>query len=297
MDTSEQTNLDEVISKLPQKVQDFIDNGLWEKITREIGRKYTLEDAQTENLVDDTLLLVAGLATPEQFIGYIKEDILVTEIVAEQVLEEINKRIVTPFSNIFQKETKVETITRSPIAKVIIREKSADFNKSPIAPESPFGKRNDPDRPVNLPVADEDKELVGQTVDIPRYVPTKIENLREEEAKKYEVLKSDTASKMYVARPEVSPGFTSPIGSKIVYKPVGSPLVKPDEIVQAPSQIPRLNFEADMLTEEGPASSQFSSPNIPQQQPVVAVPAPQPAAPSTPIVKQYSVDPYREPVE
>lgn len=296
MDQNQADN-NQIISKLPQKVQDFIDAGNWEKITREISQKYGLQEEQTEMLVDDTLLLITGMANPDQFILYIKEDLLASDIIAEQILDELDRRVFGPNLEMITQEKKIDTISRSPIAKVIIPNKPGEENLTASKNKGFLSEM-----PPNLPVADEDKEFVGQKVDIPRYIPTKIENIKEEENKKYEDLKKVTASQMYASNATVATedsGFNSPIGSKITYKPMGQPAPKPAEPIQKPNSVPRMNFNADSPVENEIAKDSFASPTLnsvapnPAEQPVKKVDS----KIENPIVKSYTVDPYREPVE
>lgn len=303
---------DQIFSKIPQvnpnkqtPAQD------WRARVGEIAEKYGLNPLQKNALSSLCEIVFSSTDRKNEIFAGLDEKLGISQVTSEQILEELEKRVFS-LSATAPQDKKIETVTRSPIPKMIMPEKRGEVS-TPVSVPS-FLRKNEPDEtPLNLPVSDEDKELVQEKVNIPRYIPSKVEVVKEEEAKKYEDLKKETVNQMYSTPVnfEVPQGFSSPIGSRITYKPANSGLVKPDEVVQKAYQVPRLNLSLDAQKTPGPVAP--AEPVIPKFVPEVTTPAvesetvvppisepvqttPTPK-PSIPIAKSYSVDPYREPIE
>lgn len=258
----------------------------WDKIIDEISRKYGLEEDKKKTLISVCQEIVADNSKKSNILSDLANKLNISSIVAEQISEELDGRVFTVTPK-FTPITKTES--PRPISTPQIQEippEQTFLTPEPTNPEKEY-------TPPNLPVAEEDRELIKEKVSIPRYVPTSVEEIRAKENERYEALKNDTAIKMQ-AEKLVGGANVASEPSKIIYKPENSPLVSPEEVVQRTTQVPRFN----LASETAPDSAQSTS-FVDQKLSGFVVPKEEekPSAPESPIVKSYSVDPYREPVE
>lgn len=93
MDDQNSQNIDSYIKNLPQKVQDFVFDREWQDRVYEISKKYSLNEDQSENLADIVVLVLIGLQNPETFLDSIVKDLGVSRLLAEQIMEDIDKRV------------------------------------------------------------------------------------------------------------------------------------------------------------------------------------------------------------
>lgn len=316
-----QFDIQKYLETLPDNVRDFIDGEEWQSRTKQVAEKYGLDENQSDSLANNVCLFIVGLTPPESLQADIEEDLSISPIVSEQILDDLDGRVFDFALKAITGEKKIETISRSPIPKVIMPQSK---NEAENTVSTSLTRSAEPDRPINLPVAEEDKQyLTGGKIDIPRYIPTSVEGAKEEDAKKYEASKIDVVKSMYAPQTDMSmnapiqdAGFTSAIGSKITYKSAETAPAKQPEVTQSIFQIPRINLNTDTATvvtptnvpEPAPAPYNLDvpqraavqnaySPKEPAQNEAVSPePAPTPK-PSIPIVKSYTVDPYREPLQ
>lgn len=93
MDEQTQNKIDEYIENLPQKIRDLISDDVWETRVSEIAKKYSLNEEQTEDLVNAVLFILTGLESPESFLDLIITDLNISRLLAEQIQTDLEKRV------------------------------------------------------------------------------------------------------------------------------------------------------------------------------------------------------------
>lgn len=343
MDESEKI-IKEYFDNLPESFRRAILAVDWQRKINELGQKYSLSETQISDLSYEVLFVLVGIEDDQNLSGNIQNKLAVSSILSDEITAELEEKVFGAIVEQADKDEnkKIETVTRSPIPKIIVPQKMTDLpvegsagNKTRFyTPET--GEDSDV-MPMNLPVSDEDKEIIKTEISIPRYIPTKVETIKAEEDKKYQDLKQYTVSEMQgtVVKPVEKPYFNE---SKITYRPAGVspkaveavnttvPNTAPTnrEFSQRPQSVPRLDFNSQTNPNQAPNSNiNFNSrweDTFKNNQPQGAEPNPTtfsntPTQPSvqptvqnytqntppikndSPIVKSYTVDPYREPVE
>jgi hypothetical protein len=83
------------ISKLPKDKQDAINSSNWVKETEEIGKKFSLTEDEINSLQTEVGLMLIGFVRPDNYIKNIEDNIIVSKNTAEQIFNEIFKKIFT----------------------------------------------------------------------------------------------------------------------------------------------------------------------------------------------------------
>lgn len=89
-------NLDtslEYIKKLPQSVRDVVYAGVWEERTEEIAKKYSLNERQADDLVNNVLYVLVGLSKPDDFIETVVSELGISGLLAEQIMDDLEVRV------------------------------------------------------------------------------------------------------------------------------------------------------------------------------------------------------------
>lgn len=237
-----ETNFDieKYIENLPEKTQDFIGDTEWQNRVDEVAKKYNLNTEQIESLKDDVLLMIIGIGDPNKFQSVISQDLGVSDLVSEQILSDLEKRV-------FEYALKI-----------------LEVKQKPSVPEI---------RPENVPAVktenkteDRIEKKVENKIGIPRYIPTQKSGGSAPQTSAVES-PNETSRINYAKTTPVEPKKEPvvPRFNMAGEKPVTEP--KPVSIIDE-----KLNTVTSGITEE-------------------------PAKQASPIVKSYSVDPYREPLE
>jgi len=94
------------INKLPQESQDAINTLDWGSIAEEIGKKYLLNESETNDLQVQTLLVLIGLTDAEYFAQSVENEIGTSKDEAEKISEEVFEKIFTPINDVLVKNIK-----------------------------------------------------------------------------------------------------------------------------------------------------------------------------------------------
>ncbi len=78
---------------LPKNIQAMIFDGTWLERVGEIARKYAINDTQTDKLIDETLFVLIGLSTPENFEASVTNELEISKLLAEQIVNDLEKRV------------------------------------------------------------------------------------------------------------------------------------------------------------------------------------------------------------
>lgn len=81
------------LESLPNNIKNVISNPNIESRIKEISTKYSLSAEQGESLVDVVMLVLAGIDSPDTLIENIMSDLSVSEIVAEQIMNDLDSRV------------------------------------------------------------------------------------------------------------------------------------------------------------------------------------------------------------
>lgn len=227
----DETKINELISKLPQDIKDLVYDGAWEQRTRDVANKYSLSPDKIELLVDSVFFVIIGADKIEDLPKSMKVELALSDIVTEQVMEDLLKRVFENAIKFLQsKKNKPKSSTPSTIPEI---------------------------RPETVPMVERTENKVG----VPRYIPT--EN-----------------------KPESNIGT-----SKINYNKTEA-----GETVQKVAEVPRFNMAKEEVVS---STTQNKQTNIIDEKlnSVTSGITEELVQKTTPIVKSYSVDPYREPLE
>lgn len=83
----------EELEKLPQQIQDLITKSGWEQSVRKIVDKHNLRVDQGADLETETLLIMLGLSSTEDFLSNIKEQADIPDALAREIVSEIDRNI------------------------------------------------------------------------------------------------------------------------------------------------------------------------------------------------------------
>lgn len=81
------------IQELPPIVRDFIFEGSWQDRTEEIAKKYSLNESQTNILVDNVLFVLIGIDKGEDFIKLMPSELGISKLLSGQIVEELETRV------------------------------------------------------------------------------------------------------------------------------------------------------------------------------------------------------------
>ncbi len=98
----------EYIDTIPQEIQDVLLDPLIETRISEISQKYGLNPSQKQALSDLVLTTLAGTDNVDSLLKSTVEDVEVTEFVAQQIIEDLETRVVSYVDSEISKKTKLE---------------------------------------------------------------------------------------------------------------------------------------------------------------------------------------------
>lgn len=94
----------EEIAKLPKEAQNVISTFGWENISEEVGKKYLLNESEINDLQVETLLILVGLVSVDEYASNIENNISTSKNEAEKISEEIIQKIFIPISESISKK-------------------------------------------------------------------------------------------------------------------------------------------------------------------------------------------------
>ncbi len=267
MDEKNQNDIEKYLKTLPKEVQDFLAEGVWEERTIEIGKKYGLNETQIDDLVNAVVLLLTGIEKPDKFLDTIVSSLAISKLLAEQIMNDLDNRV---FDYALKQTTKKEQKPiYNPVQSVEVKPKMPDVKPVTPMPKTVLEPKVPEVKPQNLPMV-------------------------------------EPGEKVHINKPPVTVSSESS-GPKITYKPVSAVKEEPKvpETVQRPVAVPR--FTGAPIQDDIPVATPIKT-DIPENiienklknvtsgmntPPKVDKPVQTDERP----VKQYAVDPYREPTE
>ena len=193
MDEQTLKTMPEYVQKLPKVVQDFVFDSVWEDRTKEITAKYSLNENQTDTLIDKVLFILIGLETPENFLESIISELGISRLLAEQIIEELEKRVFEYAINQIGPKIKSggeRNEISKPEAGIII---NTDDDIPEIRPEIvPMVEKGEVAH--TTPTVSVNTTVDQSKISVPRYVPPVPNNLPTEEATPVQVQQAPEAS-------------------------------------------------------------------------------------------------------
>ena len=114
--------INEGMVKLPKETQEVLNTFDWGKVSEEIGKKYSLNESQINNLQLEIGLVLIGVEAHNFLEFNIQENVRIREDITIKILEEVNEKI---FKAMFDKLE--EIIKRDLKNKVINWQQNLDF--------------------------------------------------------------------------------------------------------------------------------------------------------------------------
>lgn len=143
-------DIKEYLEKLPPIVQKSIGSSEWKQKIIDIGNKYSLQEGQIESLEIEALLVAIGVESDQEMVENIKRELDVSDILAEQLTEDVNQRI---YKWIYRQWSPVET-------KI---EENTEGSSATTSESNSIHPLDIP--PLNLPgevIAEEENEFVAK---------------------------------------------------------------------------------------------------------------------------------------
>jgi hypothetical protein len=276
MDNKDQNEMPEYMKTLPQSVQDFIFGGVWEERTDEIAKKYSLNDTQTDNLINNILFILIGLDKPETFLETTIIELGISRLLAEQIMEDLEVRVFEYATKSIENKEK-----RGGSSQQVIASSKEDKNKLSTS-----------SMPVGIPNIEDD---------IPEVRPEITPMVEKDEVVHDSSQQPVASSKENTGGREIP---RAPLGqtSEPVQRPVSVPRYMGEQEEMTNDKFPMTNQDqnpndkVDAVTQKAsePTPAVETKPIVeavkPQEQPKTPEPVPEPP-------KKYTVDPYREPIE
>lgn len=104
----------EYLSKIPRVARDAILSDEWTNRITEISRKYSLNDDQTSNLNQESLLAAIGIEPEEDLRENLKNNMLISDLLAEQLSLDIEQRIFSWIDKVYEAKNKPEISNINP---------------------------------------------------------------------------------------------------------------------------------------------------------------------------------------
>lgn len=168
-------DMPEYVKNLPKPVQDLVFEGVWEERTEEIAKKYSLSETQTDTLTNNVLFVLIGLLDPDNFLETTINDLEVSRLLMEQIMEDLEVRVF---------EYSIKTIQNQE-KKTGALEKAEDDDLPELRPEiTPMVEPEERVRVRPVPVGFAGAtpkpqipkpELVQRPVSVPRYTAVPME--------------------------------------------------------------------------------------------------------------------------
>ena len=274
-----------IFSKIPSIKNVNID---WEGKVEEISKKYNLNDGQNGTLNSICKEILLNMNKKGELLSNLDQKIGISKLLSEQIIDDLNKRVFDYAS----KTTEPKPINKSGIPTP----PSIQQVVKPVIPQIQTQNNNKiPEiKPNNLPTIQLNKTMKKNNIainnnspkiEVPKFTPTGTIN--------YKPTGLNGGSNEIKKDPVIE------VDSRIQYKPVSNPISSgsPTEPVQRPKEVPRFNAVIDEVLPETPSSpSGIVDSKLSTVTAGIKEPEQGEVKKENPIVKQYTVDPYREPL-
>jgi hypothetical protein len=178
--------LQKELNELPKTTQDLLFGNVWEERTAEIAEKYSLNEPQTDSLVNNVLFILINKAKKETLLETVVKDLGISQMLAEQIMEDLEVRVFEyAFKTIQNQDKKVSSSEKSedddlPEIRPIITPMIEPEEKVRVRP-IPVGFTGATPKPVPVPQPSASgprqsaPELIQRPVSVPRYTAVPME--------------------------------------------------------------------------------------------------------------------------
>lgn len=101
-----QKEIEEQLQRLQKGEREAIKSLDWQKISKEIGEKYLLDELSVESLQTEVGLVLVGLEYIGDFSDNVEENVNTSKDEAEKITEEITEKIFSPIAEIISEGIK-----------------------------------------------------------------------------------------------------------------------------------------------------------------------------------------------
>jgi len=278
------------MERLTESEKNLINDKKWEEKTKEIALKYSLNETQTSILINKILSLFVNLETQDKFLESMILELAISRVLATQIMEDLGKRVFNlPVKGIYEK-TKAplsQVLEKKPLESTPATETSDSIEIRPkIVPMVEKGEVahnntiiEEKDLANLIPIKEIAPEPIQAPVPVPKFTAVPLE----EES-------DDTKTSLTKTIEQATPqklDFKKDIEDKFLqmkYRPMAENSSSNTEttVVEKPTENPLQPISAT------------PTPILPIKPKEKKVESPKPVEPPP---KQYSVDPYREPIE
>lgn len=164
-------NINNYIQKLPKQIQVFINSGLWEEKVSEISKKYSLSSDQIESLLDLVILVLTLVIEPPKLKDLIIEDLSVSDLLAEQIVVDLENRVFDYALKQIEKESEVSVSKNEKLMSSGTQLELRPENLPAIEENEPLRVNPAPTQPQK-PVFQNDVLDKQIPIGVPRYAET-----------------------------------------------------------------------------------------------------------------------------
>lgn len=130
----ESNTIKEYFSKLPEYIQDTIISDTWNKKIADIVKRYSLTQSQSVSLQYEITFVVVGMESGGDLVSNIKNELNVSQLIAEQISKDIEKDLLSWLDNVQEANTKQEPVKvedKEPI-KIDLKSRILELGKKVI---------------------------------------------------------------------------------------------------------------------------------------------------------------------
>jgi len=114
MNEKSKTIIREEILGLPKEMQEAINSFPWERISKDIGEKYLLNEGEIETFQLETASFLLGLVDEDSYSINIEEEVGVSKEESKKIAEEAFQKIFIPINNLLEKNIKKNLQNNNP---------------------------------------------------------------------------------------------------------------------------------------------------------------------------------------
>lgn len=109
--------IQDYLSGLSLSVLNAVNDKTWSKRTGEIALKYSLSEEQTNTLRNLVMFVMIGVENPDTFQKSIEEELGISNLLAEQLVKDIDERVFQYVVNLIQEKPSVKEPVAAPVVE------------------------------------------------------------------------------------------------------------------------------------------------------------------------------------
>jgi hypothetical protein len=162
MEQDTQKIIEERFKELPETIREVITESGWEKIIREIVSKNNLRIDQGGIIENETLLIMLGFETPEDYLNNLIQEAKLSQEIALKVSQEVNEKIFSLIRNRIIEKTESEEVVpqnKNPLEREAILKEIEDKDETEVMIPSAVST---PSTQVNT--AEQNQKIIGNSL-------------------------------------------------------------------------------------------------------------------------------------